>query len=103
MSDAVVEERALQRVRAMVLEAVRPFDADVWLFGSRARGDATDGSDIDVAVQAPVGAIPGSVMAELRDRLFESHVPWEVDVVDLAEAGPEFRSRVLAEAIPWTD
>lgn len=39
----------------------------------------------------------------MRDRLFESPVPWEVDVVDLAEAGPEFRSKVLAEGIPWND
>ena len=103
MNDAVVEDRALGRVRTMILDAVRPYHAQVWLFGSRARGDSTSGSDIDVAVQSPSGAIPGGVLAQLRDRLFESPVPWEVDVVDLAEAGPEFRSKVLAEGIPWND
>lgn len=87
----------------MVLEAVRPYGADVWLFGSRARGDARPVSDIDVAIRSPRGALPRPVMSELRERLFESHVPWTVDVVDLATVDERFRERVLSEAVRWND
>jgi len=102
-SEEPVETRALREVRTLVLEAVRPYRARVWLFGSRARGDARSASDIDVAVESPEGALPREVLARLRERLFESHVPWTVDVVDLAAVDARFRDRILSEAIRWND
>jgi len=41
---------ALAEVRHLVLEYLRPWQVRVWLFGSRARGDASPGSDIDIAL-----------------------------------------------------
>jgi hypothetical protein len=56
--------------------------------------------DIDVAVLAPHPPPPG-LLSEMREALEESHVPWAVDVVDLAAADPALRERVLEEGIPW--
>ena len=39
-------------MRAIVLDGLRGRAARVWLFGSRARGDARPTSDVDVAVES---------------------------------------------------
>jgi hypothetical protein len=94
--------RALEEVRRIVRETVGSGNADVYLFGSWARGEATRISDIDVAID-PHETLPRGALAQLRERLEESHVPYRVEVVDLRRPDPEFRRRVLTEGIPWND
>lgn len=53
----------------------------VWLFGSRAKGTAKPGSDIDLAVEGPQGDL--ARLSELRYLLNEeSLLPYHFDVVD---------------------
>lgn len=94
--------QALADVRRIVLEAISGEGATVYLFGSWARGDATRLSDIDVAIDSPL-PLPRGLLARLRERLEESHVPYHVDVVDLTKAMSELRRRVLAEGVLWSD
>jgi hypothetical protein len=94
-------EKALEEVRRIVLAAVGE-DGVVYLFGSWARGEATRTSDIDVAID-PYDTFPRGMLARLRERLEESHVPYRVDVVDLRRTDPEFQRRVLAEGVLWSD
>jgi hypothetical protein len=95
-------ERVLARVRTIVLEALTGWDAGVYLFGSSATGATRRASDIDVAVE-PRRPLPSRVLADLRETLEESTIPYEVDVVDLSEASPQFRQRVKREGIVWKD
>jgi len=44
-------KRAIEELRQMVLAALGEHDAEVWLFGSCARGDAFQHSDIDIAIR----------------------------------------------------
>ena len=74
--------------------------ARLYLFGSRARGDATRASDVDIAILPDVPLEPGT-LARIRDALEESTIPYEVEVVDLSSADESFRRKVLAEAIAW--
>lgn len=94
--------QALADVRRLVLDTLGNERANVYLFGSWARGEATRLSDVDVAIDAQA-PLPRGTLARLRERLEESHVPYHVDVVDLTRATPEFRSRVLAEGVLWND
>lgn len=57
---------------------------------------------IDVAIE-PLAALPPRVLADLREALDESTVPYAVDLVDLTAAPPASRERVRREGIPWTD
>ncbi len=75
--------------------------ATILLFGSWARGTATRLSDIDVAV-LPSEPLTPQLLAQLRDRIEESRVPYRVDVVDLSSCEPAFRERVLLEAVVWS-
>ena len=93
--------KALDEVRRIVLDIIDG-EATVYLFGSWARGEATRLSDIDVAID-PSTPLPRGMLARLREHLEESHVPYHVDIVDLTRTDSEFRSRVLAEGILWSD
>jgi hypothetical protein len=95
-----VRERALQRVKDTVLQALRNKAARVYLFGSCATGAVPQSSDIDVAIE-PLEPLPAGFFSDLRETLEESTIPYEVDVVDLREAGNDLRQRVLAEGITW--
>ena len=63
---------------------------DVWLFGSRATGQAKPHSDLDLAIitHQPLTA---SRMAALRLAFEDSHLPIKVDLVDWTLISDEFR------------
>lgn len=95
-------QQALTEVRRLVLNVIGNQHAEVYLFGSWARGEATHLSDVDVAINAQT-PLPRGMLARLREQLEESHIPYRVEVVDLARTTPEFRHRVLAEGVLWND
>lgn len=76
--------------------------AQLYLFGSVARGDARPSSDIDIAIEARE-PMPEALLATLRERLEDSNIPYTVDIVDLARANPDMQRRIRREGIPWTD
>ncbi len=73
----------------------------VWLFGSRARGDARTWSDIDVAIQAATVLRVG-VLSALREALEESSCLLNVDVVDWNDADTALREAIVREGIEWS-
>jgi predicted nucleotidyltransferase len=95
-------ERAVERLRRIVLDALGDRDAAVYLFGSHARGEVRHASDIDVAI-LPRDDLSGSFFAELADAIEESTIPYDVDLVDLREVDPAFRQEVLRTGIKWRD
>jgi predicted nucleotidyltransferase len=97
---ATVRARALRRVREIVLDALEGRDVRVYLFGSSATGRARRTSDIDVAIDAR-RPLPPALLPELRERLEESNVPYDVDIVDLHAATPEIRIGVEREGLLW--
>jgi predicted nucleotidyltransferase len=92
--------RALERVREIVMDVLGEEDVRVYLFGSCATGSLRPSSDIDVAVEPRRGLDPSS-FATLRERLEESDVPYDVDVIDLTTASREFAQRVRREGVLW--
>jgi predicted nucleotidyltransferase len=97
----MINSKYLEEVRRIVLDGLADRPAKVFLFGSHARGGARRGSDIDVAI-LPADPIPAPVLARIRERLEQSRVPYEVDLVDLARAEGDFVRSALRGAIPWT-
>lgn len=91
----------LDRVKEIVFRYLAGREAQVYLFGSRARGKARTASDIDIAIEAPE-PLPPFLLAEMRDALEESTIPYNVDVVDLRTAGAALRAIVRKEGVRWT-
>jgi predicted nucleotidyltransferase len=71
---------------------------NVRLFGSVARGDSREDSDVDLLVDLDAGRSLfdlGGLLMDLRDLLGA-----EVDLIEAGSLHPYVRDRVLAEAIP---
>ena len=95
-------EEYLNRIRTLVVDGLAGTKAEIYLFGSHARGDATRLSDVDVAIDA-AEPLPTGCLARLRERLEESTIPLTVELVDLGEADGDFRARVRGEGVKWND
>jgi hypothetical protein len=93
-------ERALAELRRMVLDALGEHDAAVWLFGSCARGDARQHSDIDIAI-LPKDDLPSDFFAELAADFEEGPIPYDVDLVDLRFADAALVDEVRREGVKW--
>ena len=89
----------LKRHRAEVLRLAAHYGAtDVRVFGSVARGDADETSDVDLVVRMNPGRSVfdiGGLLMDLQDLLGK-----RVDVVTERGLRPRIRERVLREAVP---
>ncbi|HUD21459.1 MAG TPA: amidophosphoribosyltransferase [Acidobacteriaceae bacterium] len=88
---------------AIVLSILRARipDRAVWVFGSRANGNARRRSDLDLAVDGDE-PLPLRLRSELAEDFDQSDLPYRVDVVDLASITPEFRKHIEGDFIPLT-
>ena len=91
---------AIEELRRMVLDALGEHDAEVWLFGSCARGEALQHSDIDVAI-LPADGLPSGFFSDLAESAEESPIPYDVDIVDLRSAAPSLIEEVRREGVKW--
>jgi len=88
----------LDENRRKILEVAARYGAsNVRVFGSVARGDADDASDIDFLVNLA----PDRSLLDLGSLLYELNQLLGVEVDVVAEEGlrPKIRDRVLAEAV----
>ena len=93
-------ERNIEELRRIVLAALGEHDAEVWLFGSCARGEVFQHSDIDVAI-LPRDELPSGFFLDLAERVEESSIPYDVDIVDLRRAAPTLIDEVRREGVKW--
>ena len=70
----------------------------IYLFGSRARGDASAYSDIDIAIES--NRALSSKLSQVRFELEESLIPYKVDLVELSKA-PYLRDIIKKEGVKW--
>lgn len=89
----------LQRYRAEILNlAVRHGVRNVRVFGSLARGEGREGSDLDLLVTLGEGRSLLDLVGLKQDLEDLIHRP--VDVVTEQSLSPYLREQVLSEAIP---
>jgi predicted nucleotidyltransferase len=97
-----VREEAIEELRHMVLTALGEHDAGVWLFGSCARGEPRQHSDIDVAI-LPRDELPLGFFGELQADIEESTIPYDVDIVDMRQAEPALVDEIRREGVAWRE
>ncbi|HWE97876.1 MAG TPA: nucleotidyltransferase family protein [Tepidisphaeraceae bacterium] len=95
----MITRELIQKNREAILEIARHYGAsDVRIFGSVARGDTTESSDLDLVVRFEPGRSlfdQGGLLMDLRDLL-----GIDVDVVSEGALEGRFGKRVREEAVP---
>jgi uncharacterized protein len=92
-----LQDDILARLRAAAPSLSAHGVREIWIFGSVARGEARDGSDVDILVDlsAPVSLFD---LVRLRRRL-EGLLGRRVDLVTREGLEPELREEVMREAV----
>ena len=93
-----IEAEVLDEIKA-ILRSALPEDANVYIYGSRAKGKARPYSDVDLAFDNGGQAMPDEVMSDLRIKFEFSSLPYKVDVTDLNTISDSFRSAIQNDLI----
>jgi hypothetical protein len=94
-----ITQQTLRQKREAILEIARRYGAhDVRIFGSVARGENTEASDVDIVVRFESGRTlldHAGLIGQLEDLLGV-----KVDVIDADGMRPRFRAVVEKESLP---
>lgn len=85
-----------------ILRNYLPQSAKVWVFGSRAKGKAHRGSDLDLAIDAH-RSLTSKEKNQLGNAFYESNLPYKVDIVDMQNVSDTFRPYIMQGwiALDW--
>jgi predicted nucleotidyltransferase len=92
--------RRSERYLKKLLRDNLPMGSKIFLFGSRARGNFTRGSDIDIGVMAG-SIIDPKLLVKLSEIIDESFVPFKVDIVDFETVDESFREEAMKRIVQW--
>ena len=95
----MISEQLIQQAVQRVVEVASP--SRVIVFGSHARGDAREGSDLDLLVVEPVVANVGEEMMRLHKALWPLKIP--VDILVCSESDFEKKRSWRSSAIYWAN
>jgi len=74
--------------------------AKIILFGSRARKDSKEGSDIDIALDNGKKIEP-HLMVTIKTDIDESSLPIYFDIVDVHNTSERMKQQILKDGIVW--
>ncbi len=69
-------------------------EAKFYIFGSRAKGNYKEYSDIDIAVKLPNEKLSADILGKILMEFSDSTLPYEVDVVDLNAIDEKFKQLI---------
>lgn len=92
----------VEKYKKTILNIVEEFfpGCKVYLFGSRARKDFKEGSDIDIALDAGLPIDYKKIYA-LKEKFEESTIPLFVDIVDVNNADEKIKNEIKRDGIIW--
>ena len=89
-----LEKRYLDYILQVLRENIPQKDAKFYIFGSRAKGNFKEYSDIDIAVKLTDGKISADILGKILLVFSDSTLPYEVDVIDLNAIDEKFRDLI---------
>ncbi len=88
--------KTIQELRSLLV-ATFP-DQKIYLFGSRARGSASEYSDYDIAIESDTPI--RSKLSHVKTLIEDSTIPYKIDLIDLSKA-PYLTQTVREEGVVW--
>jgi hypothetical protein len=104
MSDTIDKvSNPLNKLKEVFLEFLKDEDVKIVLFGSRARGEFVNTSDVDVGIIIGENGVGRRKLTLLREYIDELNIPYKVEIVDFSTVSDEFKKAALKEAVFWKD
>jgi predicted nucleotidyltransferase len=82
-----------------ILRQYLPQNAQIWVFGSRAKATTKTYADLDLAFDLGQ-KMSLDLTLDLAIKFQESDLPYKVDMVDMVTVDSEFRQIIEAEMVP---
>lgn len=91
-----------QKYKKIIMPIILKYlpNVKIILYGSRARADAHEGSDIDIALDAGK-KIEDAQMTTIIGELEESNLPINFDIVDFYTISERMQQEILKDGIIW--
>lgn len=75
--------------------------AKIWCFGSRARGDHKNTSDLDLLIDNKGLPIDLNTLGNIKEALTQSFLIYKVDIVDGQRISDDFKAKIKSELVPF--
>ncbi len=95
-------ENSLIKLKRLVVGYLEDEKVQVFLFGSRARKDNANHSDVDIGY-IPYGEFDRKKIVNLNERIENSTIPYKVEIVNFNEVSEDFKRAALKDAVIWKD
>jgi predicted nucleotidyltransferase len=92
----------INELKTAVVDFLAGENIKVFLFGSRARGDYSAASDVDIGIM-PGEGFHREKLALLREFIENLNVPYKVEVIDFSEVSDRFKAEALKDVSLWKD
>jgi len=96
-----MEANEIERaIRDAIVKHINPREAYIFLFGSRASGEARPASDYDIGLYQG-SEIPWKVMSRIQNELEEFPIPVDIELVDFSAVSDDFKKLALKNIRLW--
>jgi uncharacterized protein len=87
--------------RELVLDNINTDEYAVFLFGSRAHSRHPEKADIDIGILGEK-ELPESRKYLIKEKIEESEIPYNVDIIDFSRASSSFRKVAMRTIELWS-
>ncbi len=87
-----------QILLTVAIEPLKSVACDVWIFGSRARGDYRKFSDVDLCYCCK-NPLPGGLLTYIKELMETSNLTIKVDLVNTQDLAVDYRPSIDKEKI----
>lgn len=94
-----LEQRYIDFILQVLRNNITEKEAKFYIFGSRAKGNYKQYSDIDIAVKLPEEKLSAGILGKILIEFSDSTLPYEVDVVDLNAIDDMFKNLISKSLI----
>lgn len=95
-----MENKYLTELKTLLQNLAKSRNISIYLFGSRARGDNYESSDVDIGV-SPNDKIDAVEISSWREIIENSNIPYHVEIINLNEVSNDFKEEIMKDAVVW--